>query len=52
VLKTARHGMIMNVMMVHVVVWKIRQMHVLTEMFDKASYGKALEENASKAKTY
>jgi hypothetical protein len=51
-LKTVRHAMIMNVRTVHVVVWMIRKMHVLKEMFDKTSYGKALEENAFKAREY
>jgi hypothetical protein len=50
VLKTVRHVMIMNVRIGHVIVWMIREMHVLTEMFDNASNGKTLEENAFKAK--
>jgi hypothetical protein len=29
-LNTVRHAMIVNVRIVHVVVWKIRQMHVMT----------------------
>jgi hypothetical protein len=31
-LKTVRHVMIMNVMIVRVIIWMIRKMHILTEM--------------------
>jgi hypothetical protein len=51
-LKTVRHVRIMNVRIMHVSVWMIRKMNILTELFDNASYGKALENSASNAKSH